>query len=260
MIATPSKVLRSPNFPRLKEAAPRKGFLEDAQFDAIVRACPELWFRAFTECARTYGWHSNELKQLRCSQVDLINRVIRLNPGSTKNDDARTAAMTDAVYTLLLACCDGKRGDDRVFTRPNGKPVLDFRQTWRNCCVAAHVGWWTCKQCGRSNALNKKGECEHCGQTWKRRDWRYQGALVHDFRRTAVRQMVRRGVPERVAMTISGHRTRSIFDRYNIVSEADLRDAARRMEPASTGVELGPVSVSVGPFSGSEDRELKDVL
>jgi integrase len=174
MTATPAKVLRCPNFPRLKESPPRKGFLDDS--DSITRACPELWFRSLIEVARTYGWRSAELKSMKVDQVDLAARTIRLNPGSTKNSDGRVAYMTDAVFTLLSACVAGKRGEEAVFTRPNGKPVLDFRGIWRSACVQAGVGKWVCKRCAGDQVLDA-GKCSNCGATWKRKDWRYRGAF-----------------------------------------------------------------------------------
>ena len=151
------------------------------------------------EVAFTFGWRFSEVLNLRVEQVNVAGGTIRLYPGETKNDEGRVVVMTDRVRRLLEPCITGKNAGDYVFTRENGKRVKDFRGAWKKVCEKAGV----------------------------------PELLFHDLRRTAVRNMVRSSIPERVAMQISGHKTRSIFDRYNIVSERDLRDAARAMERRS---------------------------
>ena len=103
-----------------------------------------------------------------------------------------------------------------------GEPVGDFRRVWATACLAAGLRQFVCDRCSQTVEGHT---CEECNC-----EARYVGRIFHDFRRTAVRNMVRAGVPERVAMTISGHKTRSIFDRYNIVNEADLREAMLRTQ------------------------------
>lgn len=194
---TPPKVTRIPHFPHLAERNVRKGFVEDAQYAALAKACAEvgLWLRGLFECGYTYGWRISELLGLRVNQVDIAGGAIRLNPGETKNDDARTVKMSASVKVLLAALIAGKKSDDFVFTR-DGEVVRDFRGAWEAVTTAAGT----------------------------------PDLLFHDLRRTAVRNMVRAGIPERVAMSISGHKTRSVFERYNIVSERDLDDAVRKLE------------------------------
>ena len=104
--------------------------------------------------------------------------------------------MTQNVFALLSQCLSGKQPDQSVFTRDNGKRVKAFRETWRNACVAAGV----------------------------------PKLLFHDLRRTAARKLRRAGVAEGVIMKIGGWRTRSVFERYAIVSQTDIVEAMRKLE------------------------------
>lgn len=193
---TPPKVRKLPVFPtRLREAAPRSGFVVDSQYRTLMAQPSEHWLAAFTAVAYKFGMRKEELLSLRVFQVDLEARMIRLAGGTTKNDESRTAPMTSAIHKFLKECIRGKTAGDYVFTR-SGKRVIDFRGTWRALTEAAGL----------------------------------PGLLVHDLRRSAVRNMIRRGIPEKVAMAISGHKTREVFDRYNIVSETDILEAGRKLE------------------------------
>src|ERR1035437_9229507 len=136
--STPPKVHRVPSSPHLAENNMRAGFLEDTHYRKLVEGS-DLWFRAMVEVGRTYGWGISELRDLTVKQVNLLNRTIRLEPGSTKNGEGREVSMTKAVYELLGGCISGKGADDYVFTRPDGKRGKDFREQWRNACVAAGV-------------------------------------------------------------------------------------------------------------------------
>jgi integrase len=186
-----------PYIAMLKERNVRKGFVRDGEYRTLVWEMANVpWLRAMFELAYTYGWRKSELTTMRVSQVNIAEGTIELNPGETKNDEARGAQMTSGVRELLIQCIDGKTADDLVFTRANGKPVGNFRRTWAKVCRAAGV----------------------------------PGLLFHDLRRSGVRNMRRDGISEKVAMGISGHKTRSVFERYNIVDPSDLREAAVKLE------------------------------
>jgi integrase len=193
--AKPQKVVSLPKFPHLTEDNVRLGFLEPEQFTKMAAAATQLWLRAMLEIFHTYGWRRREVVSMRVRQVDFAADVITLPVGSTKNKKGREVPMTATVRTLLAECVRGKQPDDFLFTR-NGRPVRDFRDSWSVLCDAAGA----------------------------------PGLLVHDMRRTAVRNLRRAGVDESVIMTISGHKTASVFKRYNIVDSRDRREALAKLE------------------------------
>jgi integrase len=194
--STPPTVYRMPAFPRLAENNVRQGFLEEAQYAKLLSGCSEIWFLALVEVAKTYGWRISELLSMKVSQIDVIARTIRLEPGTTKNKDGREVTMTNRVYELLTLCAHGKLPDAFLFTRRDGEVVRDFRGTWDKARKAAGL----------------------------------PSLLFHDLRRTAARNLRRAGVAEGVIMKIGGWRTRSVFERYAIISQTDIRDAISRLD------------------------------
>ena len=219
---TPAKVLRMPHFPHLRENNVRKGFLEDALYHKLVDGT-ELWFRTIVECGRTYGWRISELLGMKVKQVDLMQRVIRLDPGTTKNTEGREVFTTDALQLLLGACVAGKGAEDAVFSRPNGIPVRSLRDAWEKACTGAGVGQFICADC--ATPVQTGAPCQKCsGKRTK-----YTGLIFHDLRRTAARNLRRAGSSETVIMKIGGWRTRSVCERYAIVSRTGYRQDAMRM-------------------------------
>lgn len=120
--------------------------------------------------------------------------------------------------------------NDYIFTRKDGKPVKAFRSAWRSACCRAGLGQMVCPKCGEE--VSKKRQCVGCGSNWRPSQLKYDGLLFHDLRRTAVRNLVRAGVPEKVAMLISGHKNRNVFERYNISNDRDVRAAAASLDAA----------------------------
>ncbi len=196
--STPPKVNAVPYIAMLREDNIRTGFLESRQHQGMATETGKigLWLRAMFEVGYTYGWRHEELLALRVRQVNLLIGTIRLEPGTTKNNQGREVSMTRPVSALLTQCANGKAPDDFVFTREGGKPVRDFRGAWAKACESAKV----------------------------------PGLLFHDLRRTAARNLRRAGVAEGVIMKIGGWKTRSVFERYAIVSQSDICDAMVKLE------------------------------
>jgi len=212
------KLVRLPILHKPKEGPPREGFFEHDKYDD-VRWQLSADLQAAVAIAYTYGWRmQSEVLILERRQLDLAVGTLRLEPGTTKNDEGRVVYLTPELKSLLAGQLERIRAVEKktgriipfLFPYLSGKKRLgsrrrDFRKAWAAACKAAGV----------------------------------PGMHRHDFRRTAVRNMVNAGVPERVAMKVTGHKTRAVFDRYHIVSPGDLQDVARRLAGTFQGTSGG---------------------
>ncbi len=194
---TPPIVTRVPHIPSLKERNTRKGFFEHWEFLSLREALPE-YLKGFVTFAYRCGWRLDEIARLTWSQVDRDLGIVRLEVGETKNDEGRTVYLDDELMEVFNEQWRRRKTAKKllpyVFLNHRGNDRLKrFYKTWKKACSDAGIGV----------------------------------KVFHDFRRTAVRNMVRSKISERVAMMISGHKTRSVFDRYNIVNDQDLKLAAQ---------------------------------
>ena len=196
-----------PHFPMLQEAPPRDGFVDDAAFKKLLAALPAR-LRPFTLFLYTTGCRTGEAKQITWDQVHLNEHVVRLTGTQTKNAAPRTLPLVDALVKMLRKE-KSKRG--LLF------PVGNFRKAWMSACIKVKLG------------TRVKGKENGNYGT-------YSGLIPHDLRRSAVRNMIRVGVSQTVAMSISGHKTIAVFQRYDITDERDKHLAMNRI-----GSSLGQV-------------------
>lgn len=131
---------------------------------------------------------------LTWDKINLKERTSNLLPSDTKNKEARSIYLDDELLKLLQGQKIRRVKDSPYVFHRNGEATGDFRGAWKKAC----------KEAGLSSKLS------------------------HDFRRTPLRNLVRSGVLETIAMMITGHKSRSVFDRYNTVSSRDLKMAAER--------------------------------
>jgi integrase len=217
------RITRAPYIAMLEEHNVRTGFFERGQFEAVRARLPE-YLRPVVTFAYLTGWRTkSEILPLEWRQIDFKAGTVCLDSGTTKNGEGRTFVMTPE----LRACLEAQRTLTEevqkrtkqiipsVFHR-NGKPIKDYRSAWQTACEAAGV----------------------------------PGRIPHDFRRTAVRNLERAGVSRSVAMKLTGHKSEAVYQRYAIVNEQDLHEAAAKLATAERGrVIVGQVLGQVVPAS-----------
>lgn len=182
----------------LRESAPRTGFTTR---DEVEQVCLHL-DQAHADLARFLfltGWRRGEGQNLRWSQVDFVNREVHLLAGTTKNKEPRVFPMYPQLYDLLhgrAVRLGGAALAHHVFGTPvHGCKLRAMNYHWRLACQRAG----------------------------------FPKLLLHDFRRTAARNLIAAGVDRQVAMKLLGHKTESIFNRYRITTNRDLEVAAAKL-------------------------------
>jgi integrase len=191
----------SPVFPSLREDNARQGFFDRPDFEAVlgnlkVRGKLDRDLQDFLSWLYWTGMRPGEIRALTWAALDCETWTLRLHAKNAKTGYGRVLPLEQELLGIIKRRIEVRLLQCPYIFHRQGRPVGEYRKVWNEAC----------KQAGLT------------------------GKIPYDLRRTAVRNMVRAGVPERVAMAISGHRTRSVFDRYNIISENDMREAVRKTD------------------------------
>lgn len=223
---TPPRIPRAPSIPLLTVENARQGFLPHADFEAVLAAVEDLDVRDFVEWFYVCGMRPNEIRQLTWEMFDRETWTLNLDPRAAKTRTGRVLGVVGPLRTILERRLAARRFDCRlIFHRTSkgkvGQPVKDYRRTWAAACKVA----------GLVAGRNVEG-----------------GVTPYDLRRCAVRNLVRGGTHETVAMKITGHKTRSTFDRYNIAS---VEDVSAAIERTTAYVATLPTERKVAPLEGA---------
>jgi len=171
----------------------RQFVLHEVDFGRLLGKA-DAWFRLPLLLGYDCGMRRGEILELQWSMVDLKNNSIRLPASITKTQKPRTVPLTDRAAAELRRAPRSIRG--YVITNPRtDERRYDFRKAFAKACDGASI----------------------------------EGLWFHDLRRSYVTNARRRGVEESVVRKVTGHRTRAIFDRYDVVDDEDIQSAARRV-------------------------------
>src|SRR5579863_7900755 len=196
------KVIQRPEVSMLREDNRRKGFFEAEEYLAILEHLPKE-LKPVIQTAYITGWRiTSEILTRQKHHVNLGAEWLRLEPGETKNGEGRNFPLTPELREVLERQLERTRELEQATGRiipwlfhRDGNPIRDFRWVWASACKGAGV----------------------------------PGRIPHDFRRTAVRNLERAGVPRSAAMAMVGHRTEAIYRRYAIADEAMLKEGAIKL-------------------------------
>jgi len=222
------KVVNHPYIGMLEENNRRKGFVEDDQFVAFQAHLPPH-LKAPMEVGFITGWRvKSEILTRQKSHLDLKAGWLRLEPGETKNGEGRMFPLLPRLRTVLEAQAARTEAIEKTTGRiipwlfhRNGKPIKSFRRAWLTACLKAGFAQVVSERPQKIEAFR----------------------IPHDFRRTAIRNLERAGIPRSAAMAMVGHKTESVYRRYAIVEEKMLNEAGVKLQRLYDSVEASATTV-----------------